>query len=38
MELGQLVDYCIEYNAQNTEEEGGGITTAKQSDWDKFFG
>lgn len=39
MEIGQLVDYCIEYNTQNDDEaRGGGTKAASQADWDKFFG
>lgn len=48
MELGQLVDYVIEWNNVHSEEgEGGGAKPKKekdtkrkatQADWDAFFG
>lgn len=41
MEVGQLVDYCIEYNRQeeaSTSEDGPKKRKATQSDWDAFYG
>lgn len=45
MELGQLVDYVVEWNNIHSEEvEGGGNKKkdtkrkATQADWDAFFG
>jgi len=49
MELGQLVDYVIEWNNVHYEETGGDGSAkqgkenetkrkATQSDWDAFFG
>ena len=46
MELGQLVDYVIEWNNMHSEEiDGGGKKKANdtrrkatQADWDAFFG
>ena len=40
MEVGALVDYCIEYNEQfeQTKSDKPKVRKAKQSDWDFFFG
>ena len=42
MELGQIVDYCIEWNKiqESTEEHKEKIRKRKatQADWDAFFG
>lgn len=34
---GQIVDYCMEYNAQlNGVADDGGVRTATQADFDNF--
>ena len=45
MELGQIVDYCTEWNNAHKEsdsnsnnEEGVTVRDATQEDWDEFFG
>lgn len=46
MELGQIVDYCIEYNKANEKEYNDAqkqeseprVRKATQADWDAFFG
>ena len=47
MELGQIVDYCIEWNKIHEEQEEGDSSTkseqgtkrkATQADWDARFG
>ncbi len=47
MELGQIVDYCIEWNKIHEEQEEGDSSTkseqgtkrkATQADWDALFG
>ena len=45
MELGQLVDYVVEWNNAHSEETGGTKKKEKdtrrkatQADWDAFFG
>lgn len=44
MELGQLVDYCIEYNNVHspkdtqTKKSKGTIRKATQDDWDRLLG
>lgn len=46
MELGQIVDYCIEYNKANEKEYKDAklqeskpkARKATQADWDAFFG
>lgn len=39
MELGTLVDYCIEYNdVSEPEEEPENRRKATQADWDWFWG
>lgn len=46
MEVGQLVDYCITYNAQQKEAEKEAEEADKkpkkrkatQADWDAFYG
>jgi len=41
MEIGQIVDYCIEYNKVNEIGESKPKDTrraATQADWDSFWG
>lgn len=39
MEIGQLVDYCIEYNEANEPDKPKDtIRDATQADWDAFWG
>lgn len=42
MEVGQLVDFCITYNTQQSEAEKTDDTPKKrkatQADWDAFYG
>lgn len=42
MDIGALVDYCIEYNQTHGVSEGGKEKDtrrmATQGDWDAFFG
>lgn len=45
MELGQIVDYCIEYNEIHAPEKGEGSKEKKetrraatQADWDALLG
>lgn len=46
MQIGQLVDFCIEYNErqkkaqkeQDKIDKGQGRRKAKQADFDAFFG
>lgn len=42
MELGTLVDYCIEYNdaseSEETNEANENRRKATQADWDWFWG
>ena len=38
MTIGQVVDFCIEYNNRNTEKKKPKKRKATQSDIDAFFG